>query len=144
MEINSWAVNIKILQLVATESILNLFIMTLIVLGVARYRWTCTQPDDDEYGEIYIPSVREYDGSNVLTGSTNGREIHIYCVQSLSAECYGEVTAIEFCYEYDPAGSGEPIFNWTVLILEETNCFTITRIISIESHPNSANGAICI
>ena len=67
MEINSWAINIKILQLIATESILNLFIMTLIVLGVARYWWTCTQADDDEYGEIYIPSVREYDESYVLT-----------------------------------------------------------------------------
>ena len=97
--------------------------MTLIVLGFARYQWTCSQADDDEYGEIYIPSVREYDESNVLTGSTNGREIHIYRVQSLSAECYGEVTAIEFCYEYNPVGSGEPIFNWTVLILEETNYF---------------------
>ena len=115
------------------------------MLGVARYQWTCTQADDNEYGEIYIPSVREYGESNsVLTGSTNGHEIHIYRVQSLSAECYGEVTAIEFCYEYNTVGSGEPVFNWTVLILEETNFFTITGIISIKSHPNADNGAICM
>ena len=115
------------------------------MLGVARYQWTCTQADDNEYGEIYIPSVREYGESNsVLTGSTNGHIIRIYRVQSLSAECYGEVTAIEFCYEYYPVGSGEPVFNWTVLILEETNVFTITGIISIESHPNADNGAICM
>jgi hypothetical protein len=83
--------------------------------------------------------VRGYE--DFVTSSTNGREIHIYRVQSLNAECFGEVTAIEFCYEYNPIGPGEPVFNWTVLILEETNHFTITRIIAIESHPNLFNGA---
>ena len=31
------------------------------------------------------------------------------------------MTAIEYCYGYNPtAGSGQPTFNWTVLILEDT------------------------
>jgi hypothetical protein len=57
------------------------------------------------------------------------------------------VTAIEFCYRYDTEGPGEPVFNWTVLILrEETNVFTITRIIAIESHPGllESDGNSCM
>ena len=78
------------------------------MVGVAQYQWACSQ--DGERGERYIPSVRDYE-SNVLTGSANGREIHIYHVQNLNTECYGEVTAIEFCYEYNTIGLGEPVFN---------------------------------
>jgi hypothetical protein len=46
------------------------------------------------------------------------------------------VTAIEYCYQYSTsAGSGQPSFNWTVLILEDTpgNDFVINRIYFISS-----------
>ena len=113
------------------------------MVGVASYRWACSEPG--EHGERYIPSVRD-SGSSVTTGITNGYQIvHAYRVQNLNADCYGEVTAIEFCYVYDSIGLGQPVFNWTVLIIEETNVFTITKIIAIESHPNSWSGtASCI
>ena len=105
--------------------------------GVARYRWNCSEPD--ERGVRYIPGVREYE-SDVLTATTDGNTINIYRVQNLNTECYGEVTAIEFCYQYTTMGSGKAIFNWTVLILEETSDFTITRIYAIESRPDSMSG----
>ncbi len=110
-------------------------------IGVSQYQWACSQ--DGEHGERYIPSVRDYE-SNVLTVITNGCEIHVYRVQNLNTECHGEVTAIEFCYRYNTIVPGEPAFNWTVLIIEETNFFTITTIIVIESHPDSLSGADCM
>ena len=59
----------------------------------------------------------------------------MYRVQNLNTDCTSEpVTAIEFCYRYNTDRPGEAVFNWTVLILEETDVFTITRIIAIESH----------
>ncbi len=99
---------------------------------VAKYRWNCSEPD--EHGLRYIPGVREFD-SNVQTGTTNGHEIHLYRVQNLTAECTGEVTAIEFCYRYHATELGEAVFNWTVLFLDEED--KITMITTIESHPDS-------
>ena len=89
--------------------------------------------------------MREYT-SNVLTSITDGHSINLFRVQNLNVDCSGEVIAIEFCYQYyitiEP---GEAIFfNWTVLILEETNVFTITRIITIESHPKSLGRDYCM
>ncbi len=111
------------------------------MIGVAQYFWACSQ--EDEHGERYIPSVRDYN-SNVLTATSASGVINLYRVQNLNAECYGEVTAIEFCYQYNTIGLGEAVFNWTVLILEETAVFTIVRIITIESHPDLLSGADCM
>ncbi len=98
----------------------------------------------DECGERYIPGVRDYP-SNVSISITDGRSINLYHVQNLtSTECTGEVTAIEFCYRHSVIGQGEPAFNWTVLILEETNVFTIRRIFVIESRPNSLSEGDCV
>ena len=53
------------------------------------------------------------------------------------------MTAIEYCYRYNTnAGSGQPTFNWTVLILEDTGSnFIINGIYDIISRlpVNSAN-----
>ena len=84
--------------------------------------------------------------TEVVTVSTAGDSLTIYRVQNLNADCTREaVTAIEFCYRYDTDEPGEAVhvFNWTVLILEETNVFTITRIIVIESHPDLLGGNDC-
>jgi hypothetical protein len=112
--------------------------------GVAQYHWNCSVPDDHE--ERYVPGIeRDYTIlSNVPIVATAGDVINLYRVQNLNAECYGEVTAIEFCYRYNTGGPGEPVFNWTVLILEETNVFTVTRIITIESHPDLLDGNSCM
>ena len=114
--------------------------------GVAQYRWNCSVPDDR--GVRYIPGIeKDYEIlSNVPIISTAGDVVHVYRVQNLNADCTREVTAIEFCYRYaDIEGSGEePVFNWTVLILEETSVFTITRIIAIESHPDELDGNYCM
>ena len=104
------------------------------MVGFARYQWTCSNLDEN--GERYIPSVREY-GSDVQTTTTDGNTINMYRVQNVNTRCYGEVTAIEFCYQYRTTEPGEAVFNWTVLILEETNVFTITKIYAIESRPDS-------
>ena len=90
----------------------------------------------------YIPGIqKDYEIlSNVPIISTARDVVHLYRVQNLNADCTREpVTAIEFCYQYNRDGPGEAVFNWTVLILEETSVFTITRIIAIESHPDEAN-----
>ena len=90
-------------------------------------------PDDN--GERHIPGIEIGFERNTVTESTFGDVVNIYRVPNLNSNCTGGVTAIEFCYRYSTEGQGEPVFNWTVLILEETNRFTITRIITIESHP---------
>ena len=87
--------------------------------------------------------MREY-ASNVLTSTTNGDVINLYRVQSLNAECYGEVTAIEFCYQYNTIGQGEAVFNWTVLIFEETDVFTVRKVYVLESHPDSLKECVNI
>ena len=68
----------------------------------------------------------------------------MYRVRILNADCYGEVTAVQFCYRYNTDGPGEAVFNWTVLILEETSVFTITRIIAIVTHPEELDGNDCM
>ena len=64
----------------------------------------------------------------------SGDFVSVFRVQNLNyTECFGEVVAIDFCY-LSPKGG---VLSWTELILEETSVFTITRIIAIESGPNS-------
>ena len=48
-------------------------------------------------------------------------------VRNLTGKCQSEVTAIEYCYQYDISGEGEAVFNWIVLILdsEEAGNFRI-------------------
>jgi hypothetical protein len=117
------------------------------MVGVARYQWSCSVPDDD--GVRYIPGVEidfesPRDIPAEITQITAGDSLSLYRVQNLNADCTSEaVTAIEFCYRYDTEGAGEAVFNWTVLILEESNVFTITRIIAIESHPSLLDGNNC-
>ena len=106
---------------------------------VCQYQWDCTAPGQN--GQRYIPSERNRDALNAMT---DGGSLHIYRVPTLDDSCYGPVTAIEYCYRYrTTAGSGQPTFNWTVLILEETpgNDFVTNRILSIASRlpVNSAN-----
>ena len=87
--------------------------------------------------------MREYP-SDTLTNTTAGDVINIYRVQNLNAECFGEVTAIEFCYQYSTTAiPGEAVFNWTVLIFEETAVFTVTKIYILESRPSSLRGGEC-
>ena len=98
---------------------------------VCQYRWDCTAPDQNR--QRYIPSERNRDA---LTATTDGNSLHIYRIPTLDASCYGPVTAIEYCYRYSTiAGSGQPTFNWTVLILEDTprNKFVIDSIYFIIS-----------
>ena len=116
--------------------------------GVAQYNWNCSIPDDDDDGDRYIPGIEiNYSiltRSSVPIVTTAGDAINLYRIQNLNADCTREaVTAIEFCYRYDTEGPGEPVFNWTVVILEETNVFTITRIIAIESHPDLLDDNYC-
>jgi hypothetical protein len=97
-------------------------------------------PDDE--GVRYIPGIER--GFGRVTVSTAGDLLAIYRVRNLNTDCTREaVTAIEFCYRYNTVGPGEAVFNWTVLILEETNVFTITRIIAIASRPDSLDGNDC-
>ena len=122
---------------------MSLLIIITGIGAVAQYHWNCSVPDGR--GERYIPGIqRGFDSNNIVT-ATPGDSLMMYRVQNLNADCTREaVTAIEFCYQYtDTVGPGEPVFNWTVVILEETNVFTITRIIAIESHPNELDDNDC-
>ena len=81
------------------------------------------------------------DRVDVTPTTTDGNTLHIYRVGDLSASCYGPVTAIEYCYSYSSTGgSGQPTFNWTVLILEDTGSnFMINNKLFIVSHPSGGN-----
>ena len=72
---------------------------------------------------------------SINTAPTDGGSLHISHVPTLDANCYGLVTAVEYCYRYSPsAGSGQATFNWTVLILKEAgNSFVINRAYVIQS-----------
>ncbi len=78
----------------------------------------------------------------VTTTTTDGNMLHIYRVQNLNANCYGPVTAIEYCYRYNRnTDSGQATFNWTVLILQDApgNNFTISSTYNIQSHGSMDN-----
>ena len=103
--------------------------------------WACTEPDSN--GQRYIPNER---GRLDVMVSTSNNELYIYRVGDLMENCRGEVTAIEYCYQYDLInGAGEAVFNWTVLILEDagTTSFRITNLYDIISHPDSLSGERC-
>ena len=110
--------------------------------GVAQYQWNCSELG--ESGEWYIPGIGRDYGNNVLTTATAGDAVNMYRVQNTNCYVNQEVTAIDFCYQYSTTGEGEAVFNWTVLILEETNVFTIASIFIIESCPNSLSDADCV
>ena len=104
------------------------------------YEWACTDPDTN--GQWYIPSERE---TSVEAVGTNRELVIIYCVGNLTGNCYGEVTAIEFCYRYTVSGVGEPYFNWTVLILGDVGRgpFVINNVLTIESSPARLGSDSC-
>ena len=56
------------------------------------------------------------------------------------------MTAIEYCYQYTVSGEGVAVFNWTVLILENSpgNNFRITNLYVIDSHPDSLDSGSCM
>ena len=113
----------------------------MFTVGDAQYRWACTEPDDN--GRRYIPSER---GSlDAVTDTTNINELNVYRVGDLTANCGGEVTAIEYCYEYNINGVGDAVFDWTVFILEDagTTSFRITNLYHIVSHPDSLSEGRC-
>ena len=94
----------------------------------------------------YIPSQR-YDlqsDTTVTVALTVGRQLNIYTVGDLT-ECHGEVTAIEFCYQYNTMGVGESYFNWTVLILEDdgSSDFRIADLYAVESCPGLLEDDSC-
>ena len=111
------------------------------ISGVAEYQWACSEPGDR--GERYFPSLRDFD-SDVLTNTTNGSVVNLYRAQP-NTGCDGseEVNAIDYCYQYE-LSSWETVFNWTVLIFEETHVFTVTKIYVIESRPSSLSGDKCM
>ena len=124
-----------------TTDFMNLIEFTLnsFFTVVCQYQWACTEPNMN--GQRYIPSERDRD---VLTATTNGNELNIYRVPNLNSNCYGPVTAIEYCYRYRPSnGNGPVTFNWTVLILEDAgNNFVINSTHVIQSR-HSAGSASC-
>ena len=56
------------------------------------------------------------------------------------------MSAIEFCYQYTISGEGVAIFNWIVLILENTQggSFKITDLYAIVSRPDSLDSESCM
>ena len=80
-----------------------------------------------------------------LNATTSAGVLYVYHVGNLTENCHGEVTAIEYCYQYGNSGEGEAVFNWTVLILESEGSgnFRITNQRIIESHLNSLNAENC-
>ena len=77
---------------------------------------------------------------------TTTNTIRIYRVENLNGNCLGEVTAIEYCYQYTVSGQGVAVFNWTVLILENSQGgnFRITNLYAIDSRPDSLDSEGCM
>ena len=121
------------LFLILVFGIRGIYILSAVVCQ--QYEWACSAPKEN--GQRCIPSVMDRVG--VIPTTTDGSMLYIYRVgDSLSASCYGPVTAIEYCYRYNNNdGSGQTTFNWTVLILEDTgsNDFVINNKHFIVSHP---------
>ena len=95
------------------------------------YQWACTAPDH-EAGRKYIPSL--LDRHMQIFSTSNPDEININTVRNLSESCSGEVTAIEYCYQYDIHDEEEVVFSWMVMMLEDTpraTNFTITASYTI-------------
>ena len=80
-----------------------------------------------------------------MTATTSADTINIYSVENLNQNCVGEVSAIEYCYQYS-VGPGQAVFNWTVLILENSpgNNFMITNLYVIDSRPDSLDSGSCM
>lgn len=104
--------------------------------GDARYNWACTKPGDD--GKWYIPSITDHSGFE--TANTDGKQLNIYRLPpDISEDCYGTVVAIKYCYKHNITADDVLFtFNWTVLILQESNlnnrpCFRILDTITIQS-----------
>ena len=120
--------------------------MAAVVHGL--YEWDCTDPDTNVNEQWYIPSERDTINSVEAVG-TDGEVINIYRVGNLSENCYGEVTAIEFCYRYtvpeEVEADEQTYFNWTVLILNDVGrgSFVINSIYTIESRPSLLENASC-
>ena len=116
-------------------------ILCAVGITAMEYHWNCSKPN--EHQERHIPGIRQYP-NDVAIGVVNGDEIHLYRVHNLSTECTGEVTAIEYCYQYYSNLTGEAVFNWTVLFFgKEREGFEITRIDNVESHPSSLPESDC-
>ena len=79
-----------------------------------------------------------------MTATTIANTVNIYRVGSLNQNCVGEVSAIEYCYQYSVT-PGQAVFNWTVLILENSpgNNFRITNLYVIDSRPDSLDSGSC-
>jgi hypothetical protein len=90
----------------------------MLFIGAAKYNWSCTESDDE--GCRYIPSITLRDHEGVQHAAT-GNELYIYRLPELNAPCYGRVIAIEYCYQFNDTTVGPAVFNWIVLILEESN-----------------------
>ena len=56
------------------------------------------------------------------------------------------MTAIEYCYQYTVSGQGVAVFNWTVLILENSQGgnLMITNLYVIDSRPDSLDSGSCM
>ena len=122
-------------------------LLMTIVGAIAQYTWNCSTPD--EHGVRYIPEVSRDSiyGNNVVISTTRGDVVNVYQVQPLNADCYGEVITIEYCYQYDTNdATGEAVFNWTVLIFEETNetVLTIREVYVLVSSPSSLSEGVCV
>ena len=114
---------------------------------VAQYTWNCTTPNNG--GQKFIPGIRDLSGI-AYNATLNGRVLSIYSMPSLSTDCYGQVTKIEYCYTYCTRGpaAGAIRFNWTLLILSESSeapmppgiiKFTVIDNYNIESRPSDEN-----
>ena len=96
-----------------------------ISFGSGGYEWNCTDRIQKDGGqEWFVPGMRNTTTPYVV--GTAGNQLNIYHIDSLNEGCYGEVTAIEFCYRYNTTEDGEAIFNWTVLIMENDGSRSFT------------------
>ena len=80
-----------------------------------------------------------------MTSTTSVNTLNVYSVENLNQNCVGEVSAIEYCYQYSVT-PGQAVFNWTVLILENLpgNSFRITNLYAIDSRPDSLDSGSCM
>ena len=87
-----------------------------------EYSWNCAS---NGKGQNRIPDLDIYKSREI--DFSNRNTLYIFSLSHLNDSCYGTITAIDYCYEYNGAG-----FNWTVLLL--SNHFTVIETFHIENH----------
>lgn len=95
------------------------------------YNWNCLALNNSEEQHI-IPSTHRCPS---VGEQSIGSTLYIIPFTNLSGHCLGSVFSINYCYQY--IGTGDSVFNWTIIILD--NSYSIINMFHTESDSSRLN-----